>query len=58
MCNILGGHGFRVKTLEALKFACESNISIICLPSDTTHWTAAAKKNVFKPLIMLLAYEC
>ena len=55
---ILDGHGSHVKALDALKFASKNNISIICLPPHTTHWTQPQDKCFFKPLKMHFADEC
>ena len=47
---ILDGHGSHVKAVDALKYASAHNISIICLPPHTTHWTQPLDRCFFKPL--------
>jgi DDE superfamily endonuclease len=55
---VLDGHSSHVKALTALKFASEHNISIVCLPPHTTHWTQPLDKGFFKPLKSHFGYEC
>lgn len=55
---ILDGHGSHVKAIEGLKFAEQNNISIICLPPHTTHWTQPQDRSYFKPLKSNYAHEC
>lgn len=55
---ILDGHGSHVKAINALKYAEENNISIICLPPHTTHWTQPLDRSFFKPLKSNYAHEC
>lgn len=55
---ILDGHGSHVKAIDALKYAEKNNISIICLPPHTTHWTQPQDRSFFKPLKSNYAHEC
>jgi len=55
---ILDGHGAHVKAIGGLKYAEQNQISIICLPPHTTHWTQPLDRCYFKPLKSNYAHEC
>ena len=55
---ILDGHGSHVKAIDGLKFAERNNISIVCPPPHTTHWTQPQDRSYFKPLKSNYAHEC
>ena len=55
---ILDGHGSHVKAIDGLKYAERNNISIVCLPPHTTHWTQPLDRCYFKPLKSNYAHEC
>lgn len=55
---ILDGHGSHVKAIDGLKYAEQNNITIICLPPHSTHWTQPQDRSYFKPLKAYYAHEC
>jgi len=55
---ILDGHGAHVKAIDGLRYAERNQISIICLPPHTTHWTQPLDRCYFKPLKSNYAHEC
>lgn len=54
---ILDGHGSHM-SVNCLEFAAENDISLVCLPSHTTHYLQPLDRSFFKPLKTFFYQAC
>lgn len=55
---LLDGHASHVKSLAVLEYACQNDITMICLPPHTTHFIQPLDRSFFKPLKVYYDQAC